>query len=213
MGQVHRSNRFRRRCLFQKGINSLLMKSGFEEVLQFGKYPVDISSKLDLKSGPLFDKLHPETAKVLEVHHIDVLRSHEPVRLGDKCFGNNVGINLVGLRFTDVVLTHRIRLDRVDDADLVASGNEEFNQVITVVCRGFKTNDEAGALVRIEDRGQPEEAIIVVGEFERLDEYFTFGRDDGGKVIEFGNVDANVVHSETLLSVSRYCGIHQRLSS
>lgn len=66
---------------------------------------------------------------------IDVFLSHEPVRLGHKSFGNNVRIKLIGLGLTDVVLTHRRRLDRIDDADLVASGNEEFNQVITVVCR------------------------------------------------------------------------------
>jgi len=108
---------------------------------------------------------------------------------------------------------HRKRLDRIDDADLEASGNEEFNQVIAVVCRRFKTNDETAAIERIEIRKQPEEAIIVICELERLDEYFTFGRYDGGKVIELGNVDANVVQNEILLSVSRYCGIHRRLSS
>jgi hypothetical protein len=57
------------------------------------------------------------------------------VRLCHKSFGNNVRINLIGLRLTDVVLTHRRRLDRIDDVDLEASGNEKFNQVIAVVCR------------------------------------------------------------------------------
>ena len=111
------------------------MQPGFEEVLQFGEYPVDIRSELDFSSGPLFYKFHPETAEVLQVHHINVFLSHEPVRLCHKSFGNNVRINLIGLRLTDVVLTHRRRLDRIDDVDLEASGNEKFNQVITVVCR------------------------------------------------------------------------------
>ena len=123
MSQVHGSYLFGRWRLFQKGINSLLMQSGFEEVLQFGKYPVDIRSELDLKSGPLLYKFHPETAEVLQAHPIDVFLSHEPVRLGHKSFGNNVRINLIRLCLTDVVLTHRRRLDQIDDADLVASGN------------------------------------------------------------------------------------------
>jgi len=57
------------------------------------------------------------------------------------------GIHLVGLRLPDVVLTHRGSLDRVDNADLVAFRYEKFNQVVSIVCRRFKTNDEAAAIV------------------------------------------------------------------
>ena len=65
MSQVHGSDQFRCRSLFQKSINSLLMKSGFEEILQFRENPVNVSSELDLKSGPLLDVLLPEAAEIL----------------------------------------------------------------------------------------------------------------------------------------------------
>ena len=105
------------------------------------------------------------------MHHVDVLQGIKPVRLSHECFGNNEGINLISLCFTDVVLTHRRSLNGVDDADLVASGDEEFDQVVTIVCRRFKTNDEAAAFVWSECRKQLTEAIIVISELERLNEY------------------------------------------
>ena len=43
-------------------------------------------------------------------------------------------------------------------------------------------------------RRQQEEAISVICEFERLDKYFAICRYGRGKVIEFGNVDANIDH-------------------
>ena len=52
-----------------------------------------------------------------------------------KCFGDQQRINFVRFSLPDVVLSHRGSLNRIDDADLVASGDEEFNQVIAVVCR------------------------------------------------------------------------------
>lgn len=48
MSQVHGRNLFRCGRLFQKGVNSLLMKSGFEEVLEFWEYTVHIGCELDL---------------------------------------------------------------------------------------------------------------------------------------------------------------------
>ena len=48
MSQVHRSDQFGCGSLFQKGVNSLLMKSGLEEVLEFREDAVHISCELDL---------------------------------------------------------------------------------------------------------------------------------------------------------------------
>lgn len=39
------------------------MKPGFEEVLELREDPIHVSSKLDLKSGPLFDILLPERTR------------------------------------------------------------------------------------------------------------------------------------------------------
>ena len=83
MSQMHRSNEFRRGSLFQKSVNRFLVKSGFEEILQFREYPVNVSSELDLKPGPLFDVLLPETAEILQVHEVDILLRKEPVRLSN----------------------------------------------------------------------------------------------------------------------------------
>lgn len=41
-------------------------------------------------------------------------------------------------------------------------------------------------------RGQQLEAINVICEFKRLEEFFAIWRYGRGKVVEFGNVDANV---------------------
>jgi hypothetical protein len=46
------------------------------------------------------------------------------------------------------------------------------DKVVTVVCRRFKTDDEAVIRKGIQMRGQLLEAISVVCEFERLEKYF-----------------------------------------
>lgn len=94
------------------------------------------------------------------------------MRLHHKGFGNDVRIDLVRFHLPDVVLPHRRRLDRVDDADLATSGDEEFDQVVAIMCRRFKTNDEVAVFVRSERGKQPAEAIIVICEFKRPNERF-----------------------------------------
>ncbi len=59
MGQMHGSDALRRRGLFQKCIDSLLVQAGLEEILQFGEDLVDIGSELDLQACPLLDQLYP----------------------------------------------------------------------------------------------------------------------------------------------------------
>jgi hypothetical protein len=55
-------------------------------------------------------------------------------------------------------------------------GNKEFNKIIAIVSRRFKTNDEAVFVKGIQDREQHTEAIIVICEFERFNEDFTIRR-------------------------------------
>lgn len=59
------------------------MKSGFEEILQFRENPVNISSELDFKSGPLLDILLPEAAEILQMHEVDIFLREESVRLSN----------------------------------------------------------------------------------------------------------------------------------
>ena len=65
----------------------------------------------------------------------------------------------------------------------------------------------------IEDGDQQLEAITVVRELKRLDEYFAFIRNDWGEMVEFGNINASAKHhevappflkSDTVISTSDY---------
>lgn len=82
------------------------------------------------------------------------------------------------------------------------SGNKELDQVVRVMCRRFKTNDEVAFIKSRKREKQLTEAIIVIRELERLNEYFAFRIKDGSEVVEFSDVNANVEQSETLLLVS-----------
>ena len=67
--------------------------------------------------------------------------------------------------------------------------NKVSNKVVTVVCRRLKT-DDAVLVEGIELRDQQLEAISVICEFERLNEYLTVRRNRGGEMVEFGNINA-----------------------
>ena len=49
------------------------------------------------------------------------------MRLSHECFVNNEHINFISFYFKDVVNTHRRNWNGVDDADLVAAGDEKFD--------------------------------------------------------------------------------------
>ena len=50
---------------------------------------------------------------------------------------------LICLRFTNIVLTHLTGFDGVQHTHLVELSNKVSNKVVTVVCRRFKTDDDA----------------------------------------------------------------------
>ena len=98
MGQMHRSNALRCRGLFQKCIDSFLMQTGLEEILQFRKCKVNIGSELDLQACPLFDRFLAEPAQPLQIHQVNVIKSDKPVGiLHHKCFRNNKRVDFISL--------------------------------------------------------------------------------------------------------------------
>lgn len=70
------------------------------------------------------------------------------------------------------------------------------HKVVAVVCRGFKTDDDAVVQIRKfrETRIQHLEAIAVICEFERLHEFSAIRRYGWCKVVKFGNVNAYIDH-------------------
>ena len=104
MGQMHGSNGFSCRRFFQERIDRFLMQAGFEKVLKFRKGLIQIGSKLDLQPGSLFDRFLTETPQFFEVHQIKIFKGNEPVGfLHHKSLGNDVGVDLIRLRFADVI--------------------------------------------------------------------------------------------------------------
>ena len=73
---------------------------------------------------------------------------------------------------------------------LVKLRNKVSNKVVTVVCRRLKTDDDAVFIERIELKDQRLEAISVICEFERLNEYFTVRENRSGEMVKFGNINA-----------------------
>ena len=149
-----------------------MMQAGSKKVLQLRKGLIHIRSQLYLGSGTLLDQFLPETAKVLQMHQADVIGSIEPVRLHQKSFVNEVSIALIRFGLANVIFTQGGSLDRVEDTDLVVVSHKEFNKVVAVMSGGFKTNDEAVLIERIELGDQFREAIIVIRKNERLKDYF-----------------------------------------
>ena len=72
----------------------------------------------------------------------------------------------------DIVLPQRRGLDRVNDTDFMTIINKVTDRVVTVVGRRLKTDDAAVIRKGIQMRRQQLEAISVICEFERLEEYF-----------------------------------------
>ncbi len=149
------------------------MQSGLKKVLQFRESLIDIGFQLNFQPCTLLERFLTEPAKGLEIHQADIVNSDEPMRLlHHECFRDDVGINLIRLSLADVVLPHSRGLDRVNDTDLMTFIDKVTDKVVTVVCRRFKTDDEAVIRKGIQMRGQLLEAISVVCEFERLEKYF-----------------------------------------
>lgn len=79
-------------------------------------------------------------------------------------------LRMLSLRMTEVFMglnTH-----------VVVTGNKVSDKVVAVVCRGFKTDDDAVARAgKLPEAGlQHLEAITVIREFERLHEFYAIRR-------------------------------------
>ena len=94
------------------------------------------------------------------MHLIDVPQGHvSPILHEHKGSCNHDGVDFIRLGFADVVLPQGCGLYRIDDTDLVIIGNKVLDQVVAVVSRRFKTDDEPVFAERIQLRGQEPEAI------------------------------------------------------
>ncbi len=179
MGHMHGSDVLGRRGLFQKCVDSFLVQAGLEEILQFGEDLVDIGSQLDLQARPLLYGLLAETAELLKVHQVKVVERDKPVGiLHHKCLGNEERVDFVSLGLADVVLAHDRCLDGVQHTHAIVTGDKVSDKVVAVVCRGFKTDDDAvaGAGKLLKAGLQHLEAITVIREFERLHEFLSIRR-------------------------------------
>lgn len=196
MGRMHRGNALRRWGLFQKCIDSFLMQAGLEEILQFRKCKVNIGSELDFQACPLFDRFLAEPAQPLQIHQVDVIKSDEPVGiLHHECFGNHECVDFIRLSHANVILTHCGRFNRVKYTHIVMAGNKVSDKVVAIVCRRFKTDDDAVRAGKLKEmRLQQLEAITVICKFERLHEFFAIRRYGRCKVVAFGNVNAYINH-------------------
>ena len=195
MSQMHGSYQRSRGSLFEDSVYSLLMDTGFEKVLEFREDLIQVSSELYLGTGTLFDQVQPEPSEILELHERDVIQCDESWILHQSNgFGDHQSIDLVCLGLADIVFPQGGCLDRVDHTDVEALSDKERNQVVAIVSCRLKTDDDAVLLKRTEFGKQRIEAIIVIQEFERLDEYHAIGIDGRGKVIEFGDINANIDH-------------------
>ena len=77
------------------------------------------------------------------MHQINVTEGHKPVVFHKhQSLCNNNGVDLIRLGFADVVFPQGCSLYRVDDTDLVIAGNKVLDQVVAIVSRRFKTDDE-----------------------------------------------------------------------
>ena len=112
------------------------MQAGFEKVLKFRKGLIQIGSKLDLKPGSLFDRFLTETPQFFEVHQIKIFKGNEPVGfLHHKSLGNDVSVNLICLRFADVIFPHGRSRDGIKDTNVVALRNKVADQVVGIMSR------------------------------------------------------------------------------
>ena len=139
------------------------MQAGLEKVLKFRKGLIQIGSKLDLKPGSLFDRFLTETPQFFEVHQIKIFKGNEPVRfLHHKSLDNDVSVDLIYLRFTDIIFPHGRSRDGIEDTNVVALRNKVADQVVGIMSRRFKTDDDLFVVERFEGGNEILEAITVI---------------------------------------------------
>lgn len=62
--------------------------------------------------------------------------------LHHKSFSNDVSVDLICLRFANIVFTHGRRLDGVKYTHIKGTGNKVSYKVVAIVCRRFKSDDD-----------------------------------------------------------------------
>ena len=120
------------------------MQTGFKKVLNFRENLINIGCKLDFQSGALFYGFLTKTPQGLKIHHIKIIKTDESeVILHHKSFSNHICVDLICLRFANVVFTNLTGFDGVQHTHLVKLSNKVSNKVVAVVCRRLKTDDDA----------------------------------------------------------------------
>lgn len=121
---------------------------------------------MDFEPSTLLNGFLAKSAKGFQIHNIQV-REGEKTKgfLHHEGFGDNKSVDLINLRFTDVVAPNGRRFDRVNPATIKRFSNKVSNKVVAGVRRLFKTNDECILLIRFKYRGEQLEAIKVIQEF------------------------------------------------
>lgn len=90
------------------------MQTGFKKVLDFRENLINIGCQLDFQTGALLYGFLTKTPQGLKIHHIKVIETDESeVILHHKSFSNNISVDLICLRFANVIPTHLTGFDGV----------------------------------------------------------------------------------------------------
>ena len=82
--------------------------------MELREYLINIGCKLNFQPSTLLDGLLVESPHCLEIHKVKVIESDKPVGiLHHKCFSNDVCVDLISLRFANVILPHSRSFDGV----------------------------------------------------------------------------------------------------
>ena len=83
-----------------------------------------------------------KTSQDLKLHHVKVIETDESEGiLHHKSFSNYISVDLICLRFANVILMHLTGFDGVQHIHLLKLSNKLSNKVVIVVCRRLKTDD------------------------------------------------------------------------
>ena len=92
----------------------MLMQTGFEKVLNFREYLINIGCRLDFQPSTLLYGFLPETSQSLQIHHIEIKETDESqVVLHHKSFSNHISVDLICLSFANVIFSHLTGFDGV----------------------------------------------------------------------------------------------------
>ena len=131
-----------------------------------------------------------ETTEFFELNVIQILWGKKTQGiLHYKGFSNNKGVDFISLGLADTFLRiEEVMIGLSTHFEIFA--DKEANKGGIVACRWLKTNDDAGLVKRGQFRKQQIEAIMVIRELERLNDYFANGGESSSEMVEFGNINA-----------------------